>query len=326
MDIKIINLFTEPLSNTDLYNIFKKYCDLQINITNNKTNYNMLTKDSPSGYIYDKCVVSKKLDNYIVTMKHNTLIISNLAWKHNNNAAMLESLLNYGIRYLEMAPYKYFGDTIDKIIDINKDIPIYSLQALLFPLKENIFASENDRYYLTDYLTKMIDIAVKLEAKILVFGSPKNRKIRDMSYDDAFDIAISFFRKLGDYAYSKELILCIEPNAKAYGCDFITNSVEGRDLVLKVNSKGFGLHLDIGCMIMENENVLNSITNNLDILKHIHFSAPYLTELMQYDGLNYNRLFHDIRKIYHGKIAIEMLNLNDYNVIKNIRYCLIKNQ
>jgi len=168
----------------------------------------------------------------------------------------------------------------------------------------------------------MIYVASKLNVKILVFGSPKNRKKNDMTYNKALNIAISFFKEIGDYAYSNNVTLCIEPNAKLYDCDFITNSIEGRELVLGVGSEGFKLHLDVGCMQMEEENVLECIKNNLDILKHIHFSAPELKSLMTNDKIKYNELYQQIIKIYDGKISIEMLNCNDYDVMRNVKYCL----
>ena len=286
-----------------------------------------MTKYSVNGY-WDKIKnvnMLGKIEKYIDVMKNNRLIISNLSWKHNNNLDMIYKLKDYGINSLEIAPYKYFGSSIDNI-DINSitnNVNIYSFQSILYPLNKNIFHSDDDRLDIKNCLYKMIDVAIKLNVKILVFGSPKNRKRNNLSYDNALEIAISFFKEIGDYAYANNVILCIEPNAKIYGCDFITNSIEGRELVLKVNSDGFKLHLDVGCMFLENEDILECITLNLDILKHIHFSAPELKSLLYNRQLDYNKLYQEIIKIYDGKIAIEMLNCDDHEVMRNVRNCLI---
>lgn len=325
-NIKIINLFTEPIQNSELHDIFIRYeHNLKLNLIDKNTiKYNILTKHTKSGYYYDKNYVLDKLNNYIKIMKCNNLIISNLSWKHNDDYNMSIKLQDYGINNLEIAPYKYFGKTCD-IVDfseINKHFDIYSFQAILYPLTYNLFKSENERYLMEKYLIYVIDLAFILGVKILVFGSPKNRKKENMSYNEAFEIAIPFFKKLGDYAHNKNMMICMEPNAKKYGCDFITNSIEGRELVLKVNSNGFKLHLDIGCMYMENENIIECIKDNLDIIKHIHFSAPELKNLCNFSEIDYNYLLKEIKRIYSGKVAIEMLNQDDYDVIKNIRYCL----
>lgn len=328
MDIKIINLFTQPIKNDLLLNLFVKYNN---NLTINKIFgkpicYDMLTKYSTSGYWNKNVNMLDKIENYIDIMKNNKLIIGNLSWKHNNNFEMYHILKNYGIDSLEISPFKFFGLSANDInlndIDLN-NIDIYSFQAILYPHNGNIFGSENEKNDVKNYLFKIIDIASKSNAKILVFGSPKNRKKNELSYCEAFNIAIPFFKEIGDYAHSKNIILCIEPNAKSYNCDFITNSNEGRELVLKVNSNGFKLHLDVGCMFLENENILDCIKTNLDILKHIHFSAPGLKSLICNDHIKYNELYREIIKIYNGKIAIEMLNCDDREIISSIKKCLI---
>lgn len=326
-NIRMINLFTEPLTNCELLNIFTKYNkSLSIKqISYNKVNYNMLTKYKSSGYYYTKQNILEKLDRYIDIMINNKLIISNLSWKHNNNKEMLQKLNDYGIKELEVAPYKYFGK---KITDINiesvkKEFDIYSFQAILYPLTENIFSSNDDIETIKEYLFRIIDIAAKLNVKVLVFGSPKNRKRNELNIDQSLDIAIPFFKIVGDYGYKNNVILCIEPNAKIYNCDFVTNSIEGMELVLKVNSNGFKLHLDVGCMMLENENVIDCIIDKMDILEHIHFSAPELKCLLENDRIKYGELYNKIVKIYNKKIAIEMLNQDDYDVIKTVRYCLI---
>lgn len=327
-NIKLINLFTEPIKNSELLDIFLTYNN-NLNVTqttNNSLNYNMLTKYIQSGYYYTKINILEKLERYIDRMKNNRLLIGNLSWNHNNNLEMLTKLkATYGINSLEIAPYKYFGTTIDKVNSSNiiKEFDIYSFQAIFYPLTENIFESESDRNKLETYLYKTIDIASNLNVKVLVFGSPKNRKRNNLSYEEALNVAIPFFKKVGDYAIQKNVIVCIEPNAKQYNCDFITNSIEGRELVLKVNSDGFKLHLDVGCMLMENENVMECIFANLDILKHIHFSAPGLKSLIENKMINYNELLDGILKVYDGRVAIEMLNQDDYDVLRNIRYCLL---
>lgn len=324
-NLNVVNLFTEPIKNSELIIVFKKYNDdLNINDSPNFVAYNTKTKYNSTGYIRNKTYILQKIDNYIKTMKNDKLIISNLSWKHNNNSEMLVKLQDYGIKSLELAPYKYFGMKVNQIINPNKTMPAYSFQALLYPMIENLFGSDKDREILYNYLICVIDTAEILGVKILVFGSPKNRKRGNISYLEACNIAIPFFKKLGDYAISKDCILCIEPNSKVYGCDFITNSTEGRDFVLRVGSDGFRLHLDVGCMLLEDENVIESIHSNLDILYHIHFSAPNLQGLLEYK-FNYEKLLDLLNEKYTGKVAIEMLNLEDYDVIRNVRYCLTRN-
>lgn len=310
--IDIVNLFTEPICNEDLHNLFCKYGNVNYTLTDkNLVNYNVGTKYG--GYWDSKLNILAMIDNYINNMLNSKLTISNLSWKHNDNKLMLQNLEMFGIKCLEVSPHKYLnGET-------NKKLDIYSFQAILYPHTFNIFVVPD---IVINYLNGIIEIAGKLGVKVLVFGSPKNRCKNNLSYDNAMILAVDFFKKVSYIAEKSNVIIVIEPNAKCYGCDFITNSVEGRDLVLKVNSPFFKLHLDTGCMFLENENIMESIYNNLDILEHIHFSAPGLKSLLDNKDLDYNKLFLDIKKIYGKMISIEMLGLDDLDVLRNVKYVL----
>ena len=49
-----------------------------------------------------------------------------------------------------------------------------------------------------------------------------------MSTEEADDVANRFFSELGDVAKQYNTMLCIEPNAPQYNCDYITTADEGR--------------------------------------------------------------------------------------------------
>lgn len=314
--LNIINLFTEPINNKDLHNIFLKY---NSNVTYDLVNgpqlhYNIKTQYGT--YIDTKKNVLCQIDKYIDNMLNNKLIISNLSWKHNDDESMLNKLNMFGIKSLEVSPYKYFDNSceIDKY-PLQKKYDIYAFQSILYPHTFNIF-TEFD--IAIEYFNKIIIVAKHLGVKILVFGSPKNRRRGQLSYNEAINYAVLFFKQVSQVARDHNIIIAIEPNAQCYGCDFITNSVEGRELVLKVNSPFFRLHLDVGCMYLENENILSCINNNLDILAHIHFSAPQLKCLSSNSKINYKELFYKIKKTYNKMISIEMLNQTDFDIFKDI--------
>jgi sugar phosphate isomerase/epimerase len=318
MNVKTVNLFTEPIYNEDLHHLFcfyDKNCTYMITNTNT-INYNIKTCYGNDKYWDTKENVLKMLGNYIDNMLNSKLTISNLSWKHNGDKEMLQKLDIFGIKCLEVSPYKYFnGGNVNMI----QKIDIYSFQAILYPHTFNIFS---DPDIVIEYLSDLMYLAKSLGVKVLVFGSPKNRHKGELTYESAMNLAVDFFTKLGNIAKKNGVVIAIEPNAKCYGCDFIVNSVEGRELVMKVNSPNFKLHLDIGCMFLENENIMECITNNLDILEHIHFSAPELKSLLTNDKLNYNELFYNIKQIYKKMISIEMLGQDDLVVFRNVGYVL----
>lgn len=313
-NIKLINLFPEPISNDELYGIFCNYknCGDIMAINNNLVTYDVNTKYK-NKYWDTKDNVVASLHNYIDNMLYGKLIISNLSWKHNDNSCMLNNLGIFGITQLEVSPHKYFSG--------DNNCNLYSFQSLLYPNTWNLF---DDSEIVFDHFVKVIKLTHDNNVKVLVFGSPKNKKKNDLSYDDALSFAIEFFKRVSVICEQYNVIIVIEPNPRCYGCDFIINSIEGRQLVLAIDSKYIRLHLDFGCMYLENENILDCINNNLDILGHIHISAPKLENLYLWkDKINYREIIVEIKKVYHGYLSIEMINMDDYDILKDLYYLLL---
>ena len=102
-------------------------------------------------------------------------------------------------------------------------------------------------------------------------------------------------------------MLCIEPNAPQYNCDYITTADEGARLVRTINSEGIGLHLDTACMALAGDDIGASIRNNGDILKHFHVSAPMLDRVYDREDVDYRAAAEALRDInYDGIVSVEM--------------------
>jgi sugar phosphate isomerase/epimerase len=141
----------------------------------------------------------------------------------------------------------------------------------------------------------------------MVFGSPKNRQRGDMPYSEAYKVAAPFFAELGKVAHEQGVEFCIEPNAEQYACDFVTTAQHGTELVEEVNTPGFGLHLDIACMFLANDNIAQSIERAKTVLKHFHISAPMLGDVPGDSGIDYEGAAKALRAInYDGFVSIEM--------------------
>lgn len=244
------------------------------------------------------------------------LSISNIAWEPSEDKEVFELIQKYGFEGIELAPPKLFKDLsnisdseINEYLEYMKpyNFKFPAMQSLLFGKPElKIFdGSRNDTLV---YLKKIIDLAQKLDVKVLVFGSPKNRFIGDMNKDEAKKIAIDFFKELGDYAYSKDRCFCIEPNAKEYGCDFITNTDEAIQLVKDVDSRGFRLHIDSAVIAMNSENIEESLGKALPFTEHFHISEPFL-ELITTNKTNHQEFSRILKKLSYDKwVSIEMKN------------------
>ncbi|KAF6578927.1 sugar phosphate isomerase/epimerase [Paenibacillus sp. EKM212P] len=253
------------------------------------------------------------------------LSISNIAWNSNENEEIIVLLNKLGIRGIEIAPTKIWDRPLDsepnELLQFKqyweqRDIHLIAMQSLLFGQHGlALFSDVESRNKLKEYVMGIMGLAGKIGVKALVFGSPKNRLSNGLSKNEQLDIAIPFFTELAESAVTENVTLCIEPNPSQYGCDFITNSEEGLQLVREVNHPGFQLHLDAGTLTLNNENISSAIENSMPYLSHFHISEPYLNKVGSEESLSPHREIAKTLKIneYKNWVSIEMKNGDNSN-------------
>lgn len=217
------------------------------------------------------------------------LAISNIAWHVEQDLAVAEIMRRYGAEGVEIAPTKVWPSPVtvtdQEVQDYrafwaDQGISVVAMQALLFGRPElTIFGDRAKRNETLRYLRKMIELGCKLGARVLVFGSPANRKAGDLPAADVERIAVEFFAQLGRVAHSHGLTFCIEPNPVVYGCDFITDSPAGLALVDQVDQPGFGLHLDAAGMTLSGEDIPVALDRAGSRIRHFHISEPDLAPI-----------------------------------------------
>lgn len=254
------------------------------------------------------------------------LAISNIAWSYDETDRVKEVLRRHSIAGVEVAPTLLFENpcsvTDQEATHIkeywkNLGISIVAMQALLFGHPELvIFQDKESRQLTVNYLERIISLAGHLDAKSLVFGSPKNRKTEGISADEVSKISRTFFRKMGKIALANNTTFCIEPNAVQYGCDFVTNTEEAVQLVRYVNHPGFKLHLDAGVMTINDESYDKALEIALPFIKHFHISEPFLGRITD-NKTDHAVLGHILRRLgYNEWLSIEMKSgLGEDNVV-----------
>jgi sugar phosphate isomerase/epimerase len=245
------------------------------------------------------------------------LAISNIGWTKDEDAAVAALLRDLGVKYIEVAPTKQWQDPTQapeaEVEEYKKfwesfGLEIVAFQSMLFPRPDlKLFESEENRAETAKYLEDFIGLAGKLGAQVMVYGSPKNRQRGDMPFEDAEKIAVDFFGKLGDRAQQDNVFFCIEPNAADYACDFVTHADEGLALVNKADNPGFRLHLDVGIMSMEKDDVAASVKAAAPVLKHFHISSPFLEQVEDREDVPHREAAQALRDIgYDRFVSIEM--------------------
>jgi sugar phosphate isomerase/epimerase len=245
------------------------------------------------------------------------LAASNIAWDQAEEAQIAELLHSRGITRVEIAPTKVFADPTSvsetevrdyRALWNDQGIGIVAFQSMLFGREDLlVFGDDAVRRETIDYLARFIELAGRLGAGVLVFGSPRNRRVPDgMSPAEADDIAAGFFAKLGQIAVDNDTVFCIEPNPVAYDCNFVVDAAHGLGLVSRVAHPGFGLHLDAAGMTLAGDDLYDSVVAAASWLRHFHASAPFLG-VLEDEVVRHDRAARALTDIgYDRTVSIEM--------------------
>jgi sugar phosphate isomerase/epimerase len=115
----------------------------------------------------------------------------------------------------------------------------------------------------------------------LVFGSPKNRDRGTLNETQTMEIAVPFFRMLGERASELGVQFCLEPNPVGYACNFMTTTEGGAKVVRAVGNPGIRLHLDAGAMAMNGEDPAAEVARHHELVGYVHASEPNLATVGQ---------------------------------------------
>ena len=244
------------------------------------------------------------------------LAISNIAWPESLDEPVVELMHSRGLTGVELAPTKIWPEPLSATqAEVracrhaweSRGLPIVALQSLLFGKNDlQVFAPPAQQAETFKYLSGMIRLAAELGAGVLVFGSPKNRLLGELSLEQAWQQAVTFFRRIGEVAQRHGVWFCIEPNPTCYGCDFVTAAAHGIELVREVNQPGFGLHLDAAGMSLAGDDPQTAFLQAGPWWQHLHLSEPYLQPLGAGESRHASIAQALAETPYSGWLSIEM--------------------
>lgn len=168
------------------------------------------------------------------------------------------------ISFLELPITKIFSNfnyNKRKLNLFNKILKKYSLkissiQSIFFGKEDlNIF-DKNNHTEIILHVKKVIKIAKFFKAKNLIFGSPINRKL-NLRVRKKKIIAETILVKIVKLCEKNDIMLCIEPNAKHYGCNYINTINQALKLIKKLSLKNFLINADTGNISLEEKKLLN---------------------------------------------------------------------
>jgi len=220
--------------------------------------------------------------------------VSNIGWLLEAEDAALRMISDLGFSFIEVAPTKihpqWDGITRGTVNLYKRKLAAFglscrSMQSLFFGFRNwTIFDEPNTLTDVRQHLSERVKmVACELGARHLVFGSPRARRPSDanrvLSVDKQFDAAVKFFSEMAGIFEGTDIDICLEPNARAYGCDFGNTLATCHAVVKAVGAKHFRLHVDTGNMLLEGETI-SALTDDIaaDVV-HFHISEPRLAPI-----------------------------------------------
>lgn len=217
------------------------------------------------------------------------IAVSNIAWDPSEDEVVGETLRALGVDAVELAHTKYWPVPVEpSTADLaelagawkRRGQSILALQSLLFGRPDlSIFGEPAQTAETATYLERVLEIGAGLGAKVLVFGSPRNRDRGERSFPQALAEATAFFRPLAERARTLGCVIGLEPNPPIYGCNFVTNTEEAIELIRAIDHPGFRLHLDVGILHLNGENPGHAVKQARPYLAHVHISEPELASV-----------------------------------------------
>ena len=270
------------------------------------------------------------------------LSASNIAWEAKDDNNIFQKMKDLSFSGLEIAPTRIIQEapyenipqakTFAEQIKQNYKFTIPSMQSIWYGITDRVFGTEAERARLIAYTKKAIDFAEAIGCRNLVFGCPRNRAIPESTdnqetnnkttvnkannQEDIRNIAVSFFRELGDYAYKHNTTIAMEANPPIYHTNYINTTQEAIELIQAVSSEGFRLNLDTGTMI-ENGEAVSILHGAEHLISHVHISEPGLTPIRE--RTLHKELAAFLRSVsYQGFVSIETGKRNSKDDKENL--------
>ena len=212
--------------------------------------------------------------------------ISNIAWDIKDDETVCAILQRHHVDAIDIAPSKYFSDfastTPDQIDKVRRwwaerGIDIIGMQSLLYGTQGlNLFDATDVQQHMLSHLSHVCRIGDRLNARRLVFGSPRNRDRTGLSDDQVLEIATGFFKRLAHIAQQHDVSICLEPNPECYGSNFMTTSQETAAVVKAVDDPALKMQFDTGSLCINGESPSSVCAEFQHLIGHVHASDPQL--------------------------------------------------
>ncbi|MDO9414306.1 MAG: sugar phosphate isomerase/epimerase family protein [Pseudolabrys sp.] len=163
------------------------------------------------------------------------------------------------------------------------------------------------RAHTVDVMRALCDLAAELGGKILVHGSPEQRKLEPGFEAEGRKLAIDCFAAAGEAAAKAGVVYCVEPLSRKQ-TDHINTIAEAADIVTAISNPALRTMLDCSSAgSTETESIPDAIKRWLPtgLIGHVHLNDPNRRGPGEGD-LHFSPIFEALREQnYAGDYGIE---------------------
>ncbi|MCM8804463.1 MAG: sugar phosphate isomerase/epimerase [Candidatus Omnitrophica bacterium] len=234
---------------------------------------------------------------------------------------IFEFIKRIGYEGLEIAPFTLADDislvSETKIEEIKKlsdktNIKIIGTHWLLVK-PDGLSISSKDkeiRERTSQYLCKLVEFTSKIGGEIMVFGSPKQRKINEgQTYNEVKEYLKELLIPVLEKCSEKKIYFCIEPLAKTE-TNFINRAEEAIEIIEEIKHPNLKLHLDVKAMSDEGKPIPEIIKKSGKYLKHFHVNDKNLLG-PGFGEIDYKPIIDKLKEIgYSGWLSVEVFDFS----------------
>lgn len=208
-------------------------------------------------------------------------LLSDEGLAFNEQCIVARELGYYGLEIvpstLGVTPHTLPVAARQAILEITQshNLEITGLHWLLAAYLQLSIAEKSVKPQTQKTLIELINLCSDLGGKIMVHGSPVQRKLpKDITAKENLNNVIEFFKPIAEHAETHDIIYCIEPLSPSE-TDFINSIEHAAEIAESIGSDFFKTMIDSSVVGQsEVEFVVNLISKwvSTDLIGHIHFN------------------------------------------------------
>ena len=189
-----------------------------------------------------------------------------------------------GYHGVEIAPFT-LGETVTRVTSQRRreirelaadcELEIIGLHWLLAHTEGLQLTSPDPdvRKRTADYMMELVSLCGDLGGKIMVFGSPQQRRVEGIVHRQALDFAKEIFSQLAPVLKQREVVLALEPLGPDED-NFLNTADATIGLLKELDHPNIRLHLDVKAMATESRPIPEIIQSSREWTAHFHANDP----------------------------------------------------